>query len=119
LLPLGAATGGHGLPVEGLEPGALGVVPPVGPGSLPGVVGVVDDPAFGAEPGAPFGVPGKVPHGEPLGELPGVFGVFGLIVEGCVVLPGVGVAGEVDPGMVGFGVVLGAVPGVLGLAGAV
>jgi len=119
VLPLGEATGGHGFPGAGAAPG---VVPPELPAfPLPGVDGfVVDDPAFGADPGEPFGVPGRVPHGDPLGELPGVFGVFGLIVEGCVVLPGVGVPGEVDPGIFGFGVVPGeAEPGVLGLCGAV
>ena len=114
MLPLGEATGGQGFPGAGAAP-ELPAFP------LPGVDGfVVDDPAFGAEPGEPFGVPGRVPHGEPLGELPGVFGVFGLIVEGCVVLPGVGVPGEVDPGIFGFGVVPGeAEPGVLGFCGAV
>ncbi len=125
MLPLGEATGGQGFPGAGAAPG---VVPPERPAfPLPGVDGfVVDDPAFGAEPGEPFGVPGRVPHGEPLGELPGVFGVLGLIVEGCVVLPGVGVPGEVDPGIFGFGVVVPgeavpgeAEPGVLGFCGMV
>jgi hypothetical protein len=43
-----------------------------------------------------------VPHGEP----PGVFDVFGLMVEGCVLPPGVGVVGEFEPGIVVFGVPL-------------
>lgn len=64
---------------------------------------------FGVEPDVPFAVPGKVPQGEPLGEVPGVFGVLGLTVEGCVVLPGVVVFGEVDPGAAVFGVPLGEV----------
>jgi hypothetical protein len=119
LLPLGEATGGHGLPGAGLVPGVLGVVPPLllGLFPVPGVDGLLfGAPAFGAEPGDPLGVPGKVPHGEPLGEVSGVFGVFGLIVEGWVVLPGVGVPGEVDPGIFGVGVVFGAAdPGELGL----
>jgi hypothetical protein len=52
--------------------------------------------------------PGNVPHGVPLGELPGFFGVLGT-VDGCVVLPGAGVAGTVV-----FGVPLGNVePGVV------
>ena len=64
---------------------------------------------FGVEPDVPFAVPGKVPQGAPLGEVPGVFGVLGLTVEGCVVLPGVVVLGEVDPGAAVFGVPLGEV----------
>jgi hypothetical protein len=56
------------------------------------------DPASGVDPLGALAVPGKVPHGEPLGGVPGAFGVFGLIVEGCVLLPGVAGFGEVDPG---------------------
>jgi len=47
-----------------------------------GVPGLVADPL-----GAP-GVPGIAAQGESLGELPGVW--FGVTVEGCVLLPGVG-----------------------------
>ena len=54
------------------------------------------------EPDDPFTVP--VPQGELLGEVPGVFGVLGLAVDGCVVLPGVELFGDVDPGVVVFGV---------------
>jgi hypothetical protein len=66
-----------------------------------------DDPVFGAEPDAPFAVPGKVPHGEPLGDVPGLFGVLGLTVEGWVVLPGAGGLVGFEPGMLVFGVPLG------------
>ena len=64
----------------------------------------LEDPAFGVP-----GVPGNDPHGEPLGAVPGVLVVFGFIVEGCVLLPGVAGFGEVEPGTVpvGGGVVLG------------
>src|SRR6202140_4706954 len=48
-----------------------------------------------------------------LGEVPEVFGVLGLAVDGCVVLPGVELFGDVDPGVVVFGVPLGEVPGVV------
>lgn len=75
---------------------------------LPGVDGFgLDEPGFGAEPGLEFAAPGRVPHGEALGELPGLFGVFGLTVDGSVVLPGVGLVGVVEPGTVVFGVPLG------------
>jgi hypothetical protein len=54
------------------------------------------DPVF--EPlGAP-GVPGNVPHGDPLGVVPGVVEVFGFTVEGCVLLPLDGGFVEFDPG---------------------
>jgi hypothetical protein len=58
----------------------------------------LEDPVFGAP-----GVPGNDPHGEPLGAVPGVFGAFGFIVEGCVLLPGVAGFGEVEPGTVPVG----------------
>jgi len=62
------------------------------------------------EPDDPFAVP--VPQGELLGEVPGV-GVLGLAVDGCRVLPGVELFGDVDPVVVVFGVPLGEVePGV-------
>lgn len=105
--------GGQGLP-DGEVPGLVEL-----PG-LPGVEPGFDDPVFGV---VPF-VPGKLLHGDPLGLLPGV--VFGSIVEGCVVLPGVGVFGELDPGIVdGIGVtdfpggVAGMPGGVAGLPGGV
>ena len=41
--------------------------------------------------------PGIFPQGPPLGL---VCGVFGLTLEGCVLLPGVGGFGEFDPGTV-------------------
>jgi hypothetical protein len=58
---------------------------------------------------APFvvPVPGRVPHGEPLGVVPGVFVVLGLTVDGCVVLPGVAVLGAVGPGTLVLGLLLG------------
>lgn len=58
----------------------------------------LEDRVFGAP-----GVPGNDPHGEPLGAVPGVFGAFGFIVEGCVLLPGVAGFGEVEPGTVPVG----------------
>ena len=110
LLPFGDATGGHGVPGVGLIPELLGVVL-LSPWLLlvPGVDGVevddpeLEDPVLGVEPDVPFAVPGSVPHGEPLGGVPGVFGEFGFMVEGCVVVPGVGVCGEVELGTVVFG----------------
>ncbi|HEY6764190.1 MAG TPA: hypothetical protein VI386_05415 [Candidatus Sulfotelmatobacter sp.] len=68
-------------------------------------------PVDGEEPGLAFAgfvdpcveppaVPGKDPQGEPLGEVPGVLEVFGFTVEGCVLLPGVGLFGELEPGTV-------------------
>jgi hypothetical protein len=121
LPPLGEATGGHGLPGVGLIPGLPGEVPPslLWPFSLPGLGGLALDPEFGAVPEFPSAVPGKVPQGLPLGEPPGLFGVLGLTVEGCVVLPGVGVPSEFEPGTVVFGVPLGEVdPGEFRFCGA-
>jgi hypothetical protein len=43
-------------------------------------------------------VPGTVPHGEPLGVVPGAVVVFGFTVEGCVLLPGVAGFVELAPG---------------------
>ena len=101
----------------GLIPGLLGDVPPLLPWLfvLPGADGLeLEEPEFGVEPGVPLVFPGNVPQGEPLGELPGLFGVLGLMVDGCVVLPGVGLAGVFEPGTVVFGVPLGDVdPGVV------
>lgn len=53
---------------------------------------------FGVELDAPSAVPGKLPHGEPLGVVPGFVVVLGLTVEGCVGVPGVGGFGEFEPG---------------------
>jgi hypothetical protein len=65
------------------------------------------------EADGPLALPGEVPQGEPLGELPGAFVALGLTVEGCVVLPGAGLFGD-EPGAVVFGVPLGDVePGVV------
>jgi hypothetical protein len=59
-----------------------------------GLDDVDDEPVLGLELPA---VPGIVPHGEVLlGVLPGV--VFGFIVDGCVLLPGVVEFGVVAPG---------------------
>jgi hypothetical protein len=82
-------------------------LPLLWPLPLPGLGGLALDPEFGAVPEFPSAVPGRVPQGLPLGEPPGLFGVLGLTVEGCVVLPGVGVPGEFEPGTVVFGVPLG------------
>ena len=77
----------------------------------------VEDPVSAELLGAP-GVPGMVPHGEPLGVVPGVTEVFGFTVEGCVALPGVGGFGELDPGTLdgdvgGFTAPVGGATGVL------
>ena len=104
------------MPGVELIPGLLGDVPlSPWPLALPGVDGFeLDELEFGVEPGVEFVAPGRVPHGEPLGEPPGLFGVFGLTVDGCVVLPGVGLVGVVEPGTVALGVPLGEVdPGVV------
>jgi hypothetical protein len=87
LVPLGDAAGGQGVP--------LGDTPAEFPWLLPEVEGDEpeledpelvepegDEPVFGLdEPVVPV-VPGNVPHGEPLGLVPGVFVVFGFTVEG-------------------------------------
>jgi hypothetical protein len=95
LVPSGEAAGGQGVP-EGVVPGVTGV--PELPSLFPDVEGEVEgaepgleDPVFGVE--LP-GMPGKGPQGlVALGSL-GVV-VLGLIGDGCVLLPGVGVFGEV------------------------
>jgi hypothetical protein len=68
------------------------------------------DPEFGFEALGDPGVPGNVPHGDPLGVVPGLFGLFGFTVEGCVLFPGVGLPGEVEPGTVPGVVFCGVVP---------
>ena len=110
LVESGEATGGHGLP-DGVVP----CVPGVGklPCLLPDVDGVepgLEDPVFGlgVEPDA---VSGRVTQGVLLGV------AFGSVVDGCVLLPGVVVFGEVELGAVV--VVGGGVVGVAGLAGGV
>ena len=59
-----------------------------------------DDPVFGVDEFGVPAVPGKVPHGEPLGVVPGVLEVFGFTVDGCVLLPGVAGLVEFEPGTV-------------------
>jgi len=57
-----------------------------------------DDPdpdVFGVE----FPAPGMLPHGDPLGVVPGAVELFGFTVEGCVLLPGVGGFVEFEPGI--------------------
>ncbi len=54
-------------------------------------------------------VPGRVPHGAPFGELPGIFDPLGLVVEGVVVLGGVLLGVVEEPGVPALGVVLGVV----------
>jgi hypothetical protein len=76
-----------GFAVAGLEPGFE-------------VAGFVES----AFPGA---LPGSVPHGDPLGVVPGLFVVFGFTVEGDVLVPEVAGAGEFDPGMLPGEVALG------------
>lgn len=85
-LPLDA--GGQGVPEADV---------PAEPWLLPEVEGDEPDepelPAFGVEP-----LPGIVPHGDPLGVVPGAVDVFGFTVEGLVLLPGVGAWVELAPG---------------------
>lgn len=97
----------------GVVPGVPGV--PGVPCLFPEVEGEVDgdepgleDPVFGVELS---GVPGRVPQGELLGAV-----ALGSIGDGCVLLPGVGVFGEVVPGTVVIG---GGVVGVAELPGGV
>ena len=71
---------------------------------LAGVFGLAGVPGFVADPPAAPGVPGKGPHGEPVGLCPGF--VFGFTVEGVVPLPGVGGLVEFAPGTVDGTVVL-------------
>lgn len=53
-------------------------------------------------------LPGTLAQGDPLGVVPGVVALFGFMVDGWVLLPGVGVFVEFDPGTA---------PGVVGLVG--
>lgn len=100
LVPFGEAVGGHGVPLD--------EVPAEFPALLPDVEGedvegedVEGDPeSEEPAPEAPVvpAVPGMVPHGEPLGVVPGAVVVFGFTVEGCVLLPGVAGFVELAPG---------------------
>jgi hypothetical protein len=95
LVPFGEAVGGQGVPPD--------EVPAEFPALLPDVEGeeVEGDPeSEEPEPEAPVvpAVPGMVPHGEPLGVVPGAVVVFGFTVEGCVLLPGVAGFVELAPG---------------------
>lgn len=80
--------------------------------------GLEADPPLGPIPPAALGALGRFPHGEVPGVPPGV--VFGFVVEGFVVSPGVGGFVEFAPGTVDgvFGVGEGVV-GVEELAGGV
>jgi hypothetical protein len=130
LLPPGETMGGQGRP-EGAIPGVAEFPWPFPEveGDAPGFDDPafdepafdepgLEDPAFGVGPLGDAGVPGKVPHGDPLGLVPGTLGVFGSTVEGCTLLPGVGGFGEFEPGTVGgvlrFVVPVGGVTGVVG-----
>ena len=99
------ADGAQGVPL-GFVPGD--VLPPLLPW-VPEVEGfelddpVFGDPVFGAEPDAPLAVPSIVPHGE----VPGLFGLFGFAVDGCVVFPGSEGFVGLEPGALVFGVPLG------------
>jgi hypothetical protein len=84
--PLGDDAGGHGVP-EGLVPGLACDVPESLLELLPGVTGdepefdesgfgePAFDPELGFEALGDPGVPGNVPHGDPLGVVPGLLGV--------------------------------------------
>jgi hypothetical protein len=80
-------------------------------GSDPGFEAAGLEPGFEVagfvEPAVPGVLPGSVPHGEPLGAVPGLLVVFGFTVEGDVLVPGVAGAGEFDPGMLPGEVVFG------------
>jgi hypothetical protein len=100
------------LPAELVEPEEFGklefveleFVEPefVGVGPAPGLAVAGLEPGFEVarfvEPAVPGALRGSVPHGDPLGAVPGLFVVFGFTVEGDVLVPSVG-AGEFDPGM--------------------
>lgn len=100
------AAGGHGAPVEGLVPGDAPLLPLLF--WLPEVGGFeFDVPGFGAGPEAPFAELVIVPQGEPLGDVPGLFVVFVLTIDGWVLVFGVPL-GEAEPGLVCPGEVCGA-----------
>lgn len=56
------------------------------------------EPVLGDDPVGEPAVPGMVPQGETLGEVPGVVVVLGFTVEGCVLLPEEGGLVEFAPG---------------------
>ena len=114
-VPVGNDAGGHGvrlaadpdapgfvcdvpeeLPAELVEPEEFGKLEFVEPefvvvGSAPGFAVAGLEPGFEvagfAEPAVPGAFPGSVPHGDPLGVVPGLFVVFGFTVEGDVLVP--------------------------------
>jgi hypothetical protein len=123
VVPVGDDAGGQGVPLavdrdvapefvcdasEVLLPepefGELEFVEPefVVAGSDPGFGVAGLEPGFDVagfvEPAVPAPL-GRVPHGDPLGIVPGVLVEFGFTVEGDVLVPGVAGAGEFAPGM--------------------
>ena len=58
----------------------------------------MDDPLFGANPLGVVASPGRLPHGDPVGVVPGVVEVFGFTVEGCALLSDDGGLVEFAPG---------------------
>ena len=103
-MPLPEAVGGQGVP-------GVGFIPPFAC-EFP----VVEELELEFDPGpvvevVPLVVPGSVPHGEPFGELPGIFDPLGFVVEGCVLL------GVVElPGVPALGVVIGVAGAACGVA---
>jgi hypothetical protein len=126
VVPVGDDAGGQGVPLaadpdvapefvcdapevllpEFAEPefGELEFVEPefVVAGSDPGFGVAGLEPGFDVagfvEPAVPAAL-GRVPHGDPLGKVPGALVEFGFTVEGDVLVPGVAGAGEFAPGM--------------------
>jgi hypothetical protein len=126
VVPVGEDAGGQGVPLAGdpdVTPEFVGDAPEVllpefaEPefGELefvePEFVVAGSDPGFGVaglepgfdvagfvEPAVPAAL-GRVPHGDPLGIVPGALVEFRFTVEGDVLVPGVAGAGEVAPGM--------------------
>ena len=101
-VPLVEDAGGQGVP-EGDVPGVAGVV------ELPGFPGVEEpevEPGLGVDPDTP-GVPGRFGQGDPVGLGDGL--VFGSMVDGFALLPGIGGFVEFEPGtpvgVVGLGFV--------------
>jgi hypothetical protein len=90
LVPLGEAAGGQGVPLgetpaefRWLLPEVEGDEPELDePGLEDPELVEPDEPVFGLDEPVVPAVPGNVPHGEPLGLVPGVFVVFGFTVEG-------------------------------------
>ena len=103
LVPLGEVVG-HGVP--------FGEVPAEFPWLFPEVDGdepefdepefdepELGDPALGAEEPEVPAVPGAVAQGDPLGLDPGVFGLFGLVGDGCALPPELDGFVGLDPGI--------------------